>query len=59
MYFVDSLTFFEQVDPQGYGRMLVQDREDDMLAAAEDVYADLFHNVEPHGDDEFLFWPKS
>lgn len=35
MWFVDGDTFFEQTDPQGYGRMLRIDRDSELYA--EDV----------------------
>jgi hypothetical protein len=45
MYFVDAETFLEQTDPQSYGRLKVQEREDEWAAERaeeEQMYADLF-----------------
>jgi hypothetical protein len=45
MYFVDAETFLEQTDPQSYGRLKVQEREDEWAeqrAEEDQMYADLF-----------------
>lgn len=43
MFFVDWFTFFEQVDPKGYGRMLVCEREMEFASEGLDV-AELFRS---------------
>ena len=56
MFFIDNDTFFEQTDPQGYGRMLVQEREIEWHAKDFDrEYGDLFGSGDPIDDIERIF----